>query len=190
MIEIGQFKNRRVELESGGYVYAFRRYSAENFHVTRFGSAYSAASASAFLNADGVFHGIPNPEYADISLQAYELGTQPILERAPFVDRATSSAQLSDGVDRVLDYQLKKLILGSSVVNTDKHGLICKNRDGWSLIIKRILSTDEFHKINMVIVDKESRTRLGASIECPPETEIDEAFLDHASELAWDTFLN
>jgi hypothetical protein len=171
-----------------GYEFSYRFHDSESTYVVAYGSGYAVSTGLSYATEGGVYNGYSPEDYLAIEKLALHLGQLPILERAQKVDQAYSMDSSSNAREAQLDRVFHDHIVGQADLASEKSGYLYQEKEGLHLVITRILTLGKIHKINLVVVDDESRMLLDASLRIPREVVVEKVLLSHAQDLVWKVF--
>jgi hypothetical protein len=183
-----QDEGRKYESSANGYRYTYTRSDADQATAITYHRIFSVAAIEAYSSGVHPFSKMKPAEFVQsVEQHALELGTQPALALAEFVDQATNEAAQDPIIDEHLYWLVRDKILYHTSVS-DKPGFLYQKRGNTHLIItERISINSEVCRIRGYIVDDESKPLLSAQLRLPDGTTIDDSLLRDATQLMWDT---
>tara|TARA_E500000318_G_scaffold1676_7_gene2275 strand:+ start:35277 stop:35975 length:699 start_codon:yes stop_codon:yes gene_type:complete len=170
------------------YTFEYRFYSADESFTATYGNLFAVAAVLSYSTPGHLFNDMKPDEFVqDVESVALSIRNQPILSRAEKVDRTFHSPERNSALDEKLNWLARTHIIGEAAIPAATPGYLYQCDGSAHLVVTRILSTGEIHKINYVLVDDDSKVLMSASLMFPRRVSLEASLINHAHDLVWRT---
>lgn len=176
-----------VTSDSGLISLSYRKVDPNSYQIATYKSKYAVAALNEYANSKGVFSHLKPAEMTKIEQYAMELGSEPILDRAPLVAQS-QGLDTQSKLGSQLDALLHNFILGSTAIPGAYSRFLFNHQVDRYLILIRAFSIGESNQINYIIVNDNSQALFHAVLRMPNYITLDESLFELAQDTVWASY--
>ena len=179
----------QFEVSVDEYTFEYKFYYADESYTATYGNMFAVASVLSYSTPGHLFNDMnPDDFVQDVESLALSIRNQPVLLRAERIDRAFDTPSVGSTLDEKLNWVARAYLIGEASAPLSTPGYLYQFNEHAHLVVTRMLSLDEIHKINYVVVDNESKLLMSASLKYPRRVKLDESVLENSHRLVWHAF--
>lgn len=179
----------QFEVSVDEYTFEYKFYYADDNYTATYGNMFAVAAVLSHSSPGQLFNDMKPDDFVhDVESLALSIRNQPVLLRAERIDRAFDSPSVGSTLDEKLNWVARAYLIGEATVPVSTPGYLYQFNEHAHLVVTRMVSLDEIHKINYVVVDNESKLFMSASLKFPRRVKLDQSLLHNSHRLVWHAF--